>query len=302
MQTITVSDDNQCKGIGIRAGGQPPPSIYSPLGGTPTTVLWQPIDPDPFDTTQPHPHVTWTTPRVKTSTFFANAGDSLSYTRYFSIGSFTAGDTAAVQTGLNPTGGDYFRASINLRRASDSAIILVLDTARLTRSAFVSSTNVADSGFGHAFIPITDSLYLSMDVARGDSNDNLTLSHIESYGDPIQDVLPAGDDTSGSAFKKSQPHPQASGTPPAELEVTVHPNPVRGTVKVCVADLPQGIAATVDVVNEMGVEVAKLYDATPDAELGLCLSLDCSSLPSGTYYADLQTQGEHRAVEFSVAH
>ena len=46
----------------------------------------------------------------------------------------------------------------------------------------------------------------------------------------------------------------------------------------------------------------EIYDATPDAELGLCLQLDCSHLPSGTYYADLSTQGLHKAVEFSIQH
>ena len=67
-------------------------------------------------------------------------------------------------------------------------------------------------------------------------------------------------------------------------------------------DLPQGIPVVVDVVNAMGVQIAKLYDATPDAELGLCLTMDCRNLPSGTYYADLQTQGQHKAVQFSVQH
>jgi hypothetical protein len=86
------------------------------------------------------------------------------------------------------------------------------------------------------------------------------------------------------------------------LAVTVHPNPATSTVKVCIEDLPGGIPVVVDVVNQLGESVATLYNATPDAELGLCLSLDCSTLPSGNYYADLQTMGMHHAVKFTVAH
>ncbi len=303
MHTFIASDNYECNFIAIRVGG-PPTMAISPTGGPPFSALWQPIDPNPFDPTEPHLHLTWATPSVGTATFSAFVGDSLSYTRFFRVGTFTAGDTAAVQAALNPTHGDFFRASINLRRAVDSSIVLVLDTALLTESGFVTSANLSDSGYGHAIIPVSDSLFLTMDVARGDSTDALTLSHIESYGDPIiEDVLPAPPDTSGGGgLKKAEPRPQAMSTPQPELDVTVHPNPVRGTVRICVADLLGGIQATVDVVNGMGVAVATLYNATPDAELGLCLQLDCSNLPSGTYYADLQTQGMHKAVKFSVAH
>src|SRR5581483_4700169 len=285
----------------IRSGGGHPPMAFPSGGGIPTTASWLPIAPNRFDSTEPPPHIGWTSPSVRTSTFIASAGDSLSYTRFFRMGTFTVGDTAVIQAGLDSTGGDYFRASINLRRAADSAIVLVLDTARLTRSTFISSTNVADSGYGHAIIPIADSFFLTLDVARGDSTDNLTLAHIESFDDPIQDVLPPPDSSVGG-FKIADPHPQALGTPQPELTVTVHPNPARTSVKVCVEDIPGGIPVTVDVVNEMGTQVAMLYNATPEAELGLCLQLDCSQLPSGIYYADLQTQGQHKAVQFTIEH
>ena len=77
---------------------------------------------------------------------------------------------------------------------------------------------------------------------------------------------------------------------------------MRGTVKICVEDLPAQIPVSVDVVNQLGVQVVVLYNATPEAELGLCLSLNCSTLPAGIYYADLQTQGMHKAMQFSVQH
>jgi hypothetical protein len=99
---------------------------------------------------------------------------------------------------------------------------------------------------------------------------------------------------------------QADGSPSNaninNLVVTVHPNPASSSVKICVEDLPQGIPVVVNVVNQTGVSVATLYNATPEAELGLCLSLDCSRLPSGIYYAALQTEGMQQAVKFVVEH
>ena len=110
-----------------------------------------------------------------------------------------------------------------------------------------------------------------------------------SYNAPTVEV-PAGKIADGQA------------TDGSNLQVTVQPNPASGSVKVCVEDLPARIPVVVDVVNQMGESVATLYNATPDAELGLCLSLDCSTLPSGNYYADLQTGGFHHAVKFTVEH
>ncbi len=86
------------------------------------------------------------------------------------------------------------------------------------------------------------------------------------------------------------------------LDVTVHPNPANSTTRICVADLPGGVPAIVEVVNQEGEVVATLYNATPDAELGLCLSLDCSNLPSGIYYAHVSNAIMGRAVKLSVSH
>ncbi len=95
-------------------------------------------------------------------------------------------------------------------------------------------------------------------------------------------------------------HPSILDT--AGMDVTVHPNPANSTSKVCVADLPGGIPAVVEVVNQSGEVVATLYDATPDAELGLCLTLDCSKLPSGIYYARVWNAIMGQAVKLSVSH
>ena len=86
------------------------------------------------------------------------------------------------------------------------------------------------------------------------------------------------------------------------IDMTVHPNPAAQHTRICVADLPPDIPANVEVVNEDGTTVATLYNATPDAELGLCLTWDCSQVPSGIYYAHIANSIMGRAVKISVQH
>ena len=86
------------------------------------------------------------------------------------------------------------------------------------------------------------------------------------------------------------------------IDMTVHPNPTSRQTRICVLDLPAEIPANVEVVNEDGTTVAALYNATPDAELGLCLTWDCSQVPSGIYYAHIANSIMGRAVKISVQH
>ena len=239
-----------------------------------------------------------------------------------------------------------------LRRAVDSSWFGTVDSMIVTRSSIywpgVTPGIEPDTArYGVSCGASTDSVFLSMDAERGDTNNSIQRAYVmvmdtDTTAQPasvidtsrsgsdntqplpqapgsqqqgLNEATPLPDTSSGGAFNKAQTSPQASGSQQQasdapqtsgsqlqELDVSVHPNPVRGSVKICVADLPEGIQATVDVVNDLGVQIAKLYDATPDAELGLCLQMDCSHLPSGTYYADLSTQGLHKAVEFSIQH
>ncbi len=86
------------------------------------------------------------------------------------------------------------------------------------------------------------------------------------------------------------------------LGLTVHPNPAANYAEICIPDLPEGIPVSVQVVNESGQVVATLYNATPDAELGLCLRFDCSNLPNGTYIARIANSNMGQAAKISVNH
>jgi len=103
------------------------------------------------------------------------------------------------------------------------------------------------------------------------------------------------------AFKRAEgSHSLISYT--SGIAVTVHPNPSSSYARVCVASLPEGIPATVEIINLMGEAVTTLYNAAPEAELGLCLTLDCSRMPSGTYYARVMNDIMGTTVKFSVEH
>ena len=104
----------------------------------------------------------------------------------------------------------------------------------------------------------------------------------------------AGKIADGSGDGQSQP---ATMQP---LVLTVHPNPATNLARICVEDLPADIPVIVMVVDARGATIATLYDATPDAELGLCLTLVCSRLASGTYYARIMNDIMGSTVKLSV--
>ena len=129
-----------------------------------------------------------------------------------------------------------------------------------------------------------------------------------SYGKTfrLRGITENGDVMYTSGFFSIQPPAAKTETQvpgvTSPINCTVHPNPASSLTRICVEDLPEGVPATVEIVNEIGNVVTTLYDATPDAELGLCCTLDCSKLPSGIYYAHIMNSIMGRAVKLSVAH
>ncbi len=115
----------------------------------------------------------------------------------------------------------------------------------------------------------------------------------DAYGAPLDTIT-----TDCYGEKIADGHPVA----PTSFDVTVHPNPSNSSAKICVTDLPGGLPAVVEVVDQTGQVVSTLYNATPEAELGLCLTLNCASLPSGIYYAHVSNGIMGQSVKLSVEH
>jgi hypothetical protein len=106
-------------------------------------------------------------------------------------------------------------------------------------------------------------------------------------------------------FTIASPAPKVESSVPGvtiPIVCTLQPNPASAVTRICVEDLPEGVPATLEIVNEVGNVVTTLYNATPDAELGLCYTLDCSKLPSGIYYAHIMNANIGRAAKLSVKH
>ncbi|HEY3875626.1 MAG TPA: hypothetical protein VGM92_09130, partial [Candidatus Kapabacteria bacterium] len=260
-----------------------------PSGGSPTTANWEPIS-----VTAADPDESWYNPEMipdasKTDAFSINPCDSILVPRTSTLGMLTA-----MQDSLK-SGSDYVMFRLKLLRKADSSWLGTIDSMIVTQSVihWAGSTFGIDPNVARYQYPCTaspDSAFVTMEVLRGDTTNSIRRYYVSNL-DTVPPV-PAMKETG-----QSNTIPMVN-----DLAVTVHPNPVKGTVRICVQDIPEGVPTVVDVVNELGVEIAKLYQAVPDAECGLCLSLDCAQLPDGTYYANLQTEGMQKAVKFTVEH
>lgn len=80
----------------------------------------------------------------------------------------------------------------------------------------------------------------------------------------------------------------------------IHPNPASNYVLICVPSIPANDPFFAEVVSSTGAQITKLYEATPENDLGLCFRLDCSQLASGTYYVRVANASTGRVVKFEV--
>jgi len=246
---------------------------------------------------------------VRTVYFRANTQEVIEMKRQLIV------DTSQIPA-LLPGINNQVSYKLVMKDSASGQVVAVLDSATIRGQSPIGGSypgiNPNDStmmGMGYQIYDTvppapSGSAYITAIITK-DLSTNANLASEVDYGDTLAfrpPIVDTSSDSSGPGYKKAPEHPFSASGSGQQLVVTVHPNPANSSVKVCVEDLPGGVPVQVDVVNQMGVSVATLYNATPEAELGLCLSLDCSQLPSGVYYADLQTNGSHKAVKFSVAH
>ena len=169
-------------------------------------------------------------------------------------------------------------------------------------------THVPPRDFGNGIVPGIRHDYSTSFIVHTYQYDLWNTAHTVHYGIYPAHISPNTLYVQATVFgipcpgcKIADGHP-ASALDTTGIDVTVHPNPASSMARICVADLPGGIPAIVEVVNESGQVIATLYDATPDGELGLCLTLDCSKLPSGIYYSHVSNAIMGRAVKLSIYH
>ncbi len=274
-----------CDTLVLLAVGTP---IIVPPSGPPPIVNWNTPSPslsgpaDPWVNPDQIPNV------ETTNNFTIEACDSILVPH----GTITTGLTR-IQDSLHPSG-DYAMLRLVLRRAVDSSYYATVDSMIVTRTSIYwpSITPGIDPDTARYHVSCgasTDSVFLSMDAERGD-----TSNSIERYYVNIMDSL------ADSPAPKLATHPAAQPGLNSPILVSVHPNPARSTVLICVEDLPDGVPVSATIVNEAGQTVATLYNATPEGEMGLCMRMDCSNLPNGTYYAYIVNAIMGSAVKFEV--
>ncbi len=112
-----------------------------------------------------------------------------------------------------------------------------------------------------------------------------------------RDIIWLQDTVDGPAPKTNAQKNRTEFSMQNGLTVTAHPNPARDKATVCVEELPEGLPATIAVVNAAGEQVALLYNDTPQGDMGFCVNFNCSKLPSGVYYVQVQNSIMGKAVK-----
>jgi len=260
-----------------------------PPTGPPVKVNWDPIGISSGDVAE-----AWTNPEdvpnvEHTDPFPIKACDSILIPR-----TCTNKFLTEIQDSLtSPT--DYVMFRMKLLRKADSSWLGTIDSMVITQTMihWAGYSLIIDPNTARYEVPCSaspDSAFVSIEVLRGDTANSINRYYVNMID---------SDQSAPSLKRSTNPPilPSVSG-----IQVTVHPNPSSLTTKICVEDLPEGVPATVEIFNAMGQSITTLYNATPEAELGLCISLDCSRMSSGTYYARVVNDIMGTTVKFSVEH
>jgi hypothetical protein len=242
-----------------------------------------PVDTIPVDTLHIGYRLDWKHPVTPTKNFKLLTGDLLDYQRYFRAGNYNLGDTTTAGIGLSSSS-DYLKMQVVLRDAATHGVVTVLDTARLTidglhRGVFVWSGSVADSGNGSYFVssPITDSVYMTLEVSRGDTMNSYQLFYAQTYLSTsiLQGAGPVG------TPKVTAQHPVQSQV--SHLSMSIYPNPTNRetTIEAHTAD---GIPTRIDLYDVLGNRLRTLFDDLSPNGGRITLRLDCAGLPQGSYF------------------
>jgi len=222
---------------------------------------------------------------VRSLTFHISSGDTLEYQRDFQVGAYQVGDTATVASYLNGST-DYLRARIYLRRATNDSILAILDSARLKQSGFVQSGSLLDTGWQKIPIGFSDSVYLTMEMSRGDTTDGFGLSRILALDDSFYDQNPLIDN---SSYKKSSPNVWQPSTLSSEIpiKVSVIPNPFNNSAQISV-DIQQDYPLNITLFDPLGRKVQELTNGMV-SQAHSEYTLSSQTLSSGFYYLRVQS-------------
>ena len=277
---IQINPRSQCAIIKTGDGG----GIIAPPGGGKRVINLQPRLEIASDTSQmpPSSASTWGDLSARTKGFVIHAYDTLKYWRYFQLGDdYQPSDTTAYKNAFSDTN-DYIKSRVNLRKISDSSLVRVLDTVMMKRNSIVTSGMITTTG-GSYVAPYGftgDSLFMSVEVTRGNANDSWDIS----YTDVFADTTSTG---SMQAFKVAREwNPTPSNTQVSPI-VSVVPNPFRQTAMVNIITTT-GFPLNVALFDELGRKVTELTNVVADhSEYQFILGTE--PLATGMYYLRVQS-------------
>jgi len=241
------------------------------------------------DTTEQY-QFNWNDTLVRTANFTIQSGDTLSYGRYFRAGNYQAGDTNTLK-GYLYNSYDYVKMQVNLRYASNHALIKTIDSCMLFSGGFYQSGNLNDNGLSKSGFTssISGNVYLSFDVMRGNTSNSFEVFNNEVFDDTdMIDFIP-GPALPDTAFKTPEPKPQAAPFI-SQVTMSVHPNPFRTETHVEL-EVPKDVLLNVTVFDILGRSVTNLFNNYSDRN-DYNFILGAKQLNAGMYYVRVQCGGE----------
>ncbi len=220
---------------------------------------------------------------LRTDNFRFMPGAVLEFGRYFRIGNYNVGDTAAAIAQLLSGTTDTLSMNFLLRNANTDAIVRPLEFAQLTSQGFSQSGSLADNGRASDTLNLTinDSVYISFETSHTSSS-TAQLSRMESYDNSILDVIPMQVVRQDTIAKIALPPKAGQAEHTSSIEVRAYPNPLKQSTHVDLLNV-EGLNTSVVLYDVLGNKISQPYTGTPTS-YQLQLEVNAAGLRSGTYF------------------
>lgn len=237
--------------------------------------------------------IVWQDKRVRSDTFHLKSGDTLSYQRFFSVGDYEAGDTTEISNQLADSS-DYLNGRIYLRRILNHSVVAILDSCRLTKTGFTSTTSFPADIVKTYISGIDDSVYLTLELRRGVDTNGFQISHSQVWGGGFFDAIPFPTLPGHKIASESNPQPASSS--PVDMKIV--PNPFDKSTHISV-DVPKDAYFTVMVFDVLGKRTMDFFNGI-STKTHYDFTLDGNSILPGTYFVRIQVGNnvETRKIEF----
>ncbi|MBS1903237.1 MAG: T9SS type A sorting domain-containing protein [Bacteroidetes bacterium] len=226
----------------------------------------------------------WDDNRYNSELFALSAGDTLSYDRYFQVGTYTAGDTSAIAASLADSN-DFAKVRILLRSNGTNALVAVLDSVNLSKRYGVTQS-IAVGGSTHGSYYVSSApvglVYMSIEASRGNVADSFSVNNcVVMDGDYLDMIAP------DAPSYKTISQPTSTVVERKDPLVTIVPNPFTSSTTVSVT-VEKDAPLNVTLFDALGRKVMELTNALATTDK-YTYQLSADQLTSGSYYVRVQS-------------